>query len=85
MIYTFHHNSGTALVIITCDIPKKSGYFSSSFDRCVIVIRFYLRFLKFKTDFLHFYFLNMDISFNIETEVKFVNRGQKHSDEGNDV
>ena len=53
------------LVIITCDIPNKRGYFSSSFDRSLIEIKSDLRFLKFKNDFFHFYFLNMDISFDI--------------------
>ena len=58
MIYTFYHSSETLIVMIACDIPNKRGYFS--FDRSVIVIKF-----KFKTDYFHFYFLNIDISFNI--------------------
>ena len=71
MIYTFDHTSETLLVIITYDIPNERGYLSSSIDRCVIEIQLYLRFLKSKTDFLHFYFLNMDISFDIQvTEMK---------------
>ena len=61
MIYTFDHNSETVLVIITCDIPNKREYFSLSVDRSVIVIKFELRIFEFKTDFFHFYFLNMDI------------------------
>ena len=65
MIYTFDHNSETALVMITCDIPNKREYFSLSFDISVIVIKFDLIFIKFKFDFFHFYFLNMDISFNM--------------------
>ena len=71
VIYTFYHNSETASVMITCAIPNKRGYFSSSFDICVIVIEFYLGFKQIKTDFLHFYFFNMDISFDIQvTEMK---------------
>ena len=67
MIYTFE----TALVMITCDIPNKREYFSLSFDISVIVIKFDLIFVKFKFDFFHFYFLNMDISFNMQvTEMK---------------
>ena len=46
MIYTFDHNSKTVLVIITCDIPNKRGYFSLSFDRNVIAIKFDQRFKK---------------------------------------
>ena len=65
MIYTFYHNSETLIVMIACDIPNKRGYFSLSFDRSVIVMKFDLRFFKFKTDYFHFYFLNIDISFNI--------------------
>ena len=53
------------MVMIACDIANKRGYFSLSFNRSVIVIQFYLRFFKFKTDYFHFYFLNIDISFNI--------------------
>ena len=64
MIYTFYHNSETMIVMIACDIPNKRGYFSLSFDRSVIVITFDW-FLKFKTDYFHFYFLNIDISLNI--------------------
>ena len=72
MIYTFHHNSETLIVIIACDIPNKRGYFSLSIDRSVIVIKCDLRFFKFKTNFFHFYFLNMDFSFNIKVrELKF--------------
>ena len=71
MIYTFDHNSETVLVIITYNIPNKRGYFSVSFDSSFIVIKFDLIFKKIKTDFFHFYFLNMDISFNIQvTEMK---------------
>ena len=69
MIYTQDHTSETALVIITCNIPNKRGYFSASFDICVIVINFNLGFQKCKTDFSHFYFLNMDISFDIHVTV----------------
>ena len=65
MIYTFDHNFETVLVIITCDIPNKRIYFSLSFDISVIEIKLNLRFKKFKTNFFHFYFLNMDISFDI--------------------
>ena len=73
MIYTLDHNSETALVMITCYIPNKRVYFSLSFDRSVIVIRFGLRFKKIKINFFHFYFLNMDISFNIEvTDIQFL-------------
>ena len=65
MINTFDHNSETVIVIITYYIPNKREYFSLSFYRSVVVIIFNVIFLKFKTDFFHFYFLNMDISFNI--------------------
>ena len=44
VIYTLYHNSETALVTITCNIPNKRVSFSLSFDRSVIVIRFGLRF-----------------------------------------
>ena len=51
----------------------KEIFFFLSVDRSVIVIKFELRILKFKTDFFHFYFLNMDISFNIQvTEMNFL-------------
>ena len=40
VIYTFDHNSETALVIITCDIPNKREYFSLSFGISVTVIKF---------------------------------------------
>ena len=56
VIYTFDHNSETALVIITCDIPNKREYFSLSFDISVTVIKFDLIFVKFKFDFFHFFF-----------------------------
>ena len=73
MICTFDHNSETVLVKITCDIPNKREYFSLSFDSSVIVIKFELIILKFKTDFFHFYFLNMNISFDIQvTEMNFL-------------
>ena len=65
MINTFDQNSETVLVIIAYDIPNKREYFTLSFDRSVVVIIFNVIFFKFKTDFFHFYFLNMDISFNI--------------------
>ena len=72
MIFTFDHNSETVSVIITYNIPNKREYFSLSFDSSFIVIKFDLIFFKFKTDFFHFYFLNIDISFNIQvTEMKF--------------
>ena len=45
MIYTFYHNSETLIVMIACDIPNKRGYFSLSFDRSVIVMKFDLRFI----------------------------------------
>ena len=51
VIYTFDHNSETALVIITCDIPNEKEYFSLSFDISVTVIIFHLIFVKFKFDF----------------------------------
>ena len=57
MIYTYDHNSGTALVIITCTIPSKREYFSLSFDRSVTVVKLDLMFLKFKTDIFTFIFL----------------------------
>ena len=75
VICTFDHNSETVLVKITCDIPNKRRYFSLSSDRNVIVIKFELIIFKFKTDFFHFYFLNMDISVNIQvTEMKFLTK-----------
>ena len=40
MIYKFDHNSETMLFIITYDIPNKREYFSLSFDRRVIAIKF---------------------------------------------
>ena len=63
VIYSFDHNSETALVIKTCDIPNKRKYFSLSFDISVTVIQCDLIFVKFKFDFFHFYFMNKDISF----------------------
>ena len=37
------------------------------------MVKLDLIFLEFKTDFFHFYFLNMDISFNIQVmEMKFL-------------
>ena len=72
MIYTLDHNSETALVMIKCYISNKRAYFSLSFDSSVIVIRFGLRFKKIKINFFHFYFFNIDISFNIEvTDLQF--------------
>ena len=65
VIYIFDHNFEIVLVIITCDIPNKRRYFSISFDISVIEIKYNLRFKTFKTDFFHFYFVNMDISFYI--------------------
>ena len=39
------------------------------------MIRFGLRFKQIKIDFFHFYFLNMDISFNIEvTDIQFLTK-----------
>ena len=40
VIYNFDHDSETMLVIITCDIPNKREYFSLSFDRTGIAIKF---------------------------------------------
>ena len=65
MIYTFDHNSEAMLVVITCDIPNKREYFSLSFDISVSMVKFDLMYIKFRFDFYHFYFLNMDISFNM--------------------
>ena len=70
VIYTFYHNSETTLAMITCDIPNKRGYFSSSFDRSVIEFKFDVR---FKTVLFHFYFFNMNISLAVYgTEMKFL-------------
>ena len=55
--------SETMLVIITCE--NKKEYFSLSFDRRVIAIKFDELFFNLKAIFFTFYFLNMDISFNI--------------------
>ena len=54
MIYTFHHDSETLIVMIACDISNKRGYFSLSVDRCQC--KFDLRFLKFKTIFFSLLF-----------------------------
>ena len=47
VIYTFDHNSETALVIITCDILKKREYFSLPFDISVTLIKSDLIFTQF--------------------------------------